>query len=109
LATVTITGTPQAGKSTVTVSGTGYTAGQVLSVLMADPEYGSNWATPDGTSVTAARTERVVKCDNAGVFSFPAMLSFAATYTITTRPITEQYLTTSASATTTVTPSQPNT
>ncbi len=107
--TVTVTGTAQAGKTAVTVSGTGYTAGQVLSVLQSDPEYGSNWTTPDGTTVTAARAERLVTCDAIGAFSFPALFTLNAQYTITTRPITEQYLTSSASATATVTPTQPNT
>lgn len=109
MATVTITGTPQAGYNTVTVSGTGYTSGQVLALLISSPEYGSNLTTPDGTAVTQARWERNVKCDTTGAFTTTTVFPFAKQYSLSTRPITEQWETTTASATATTTPTQANT
>lgn len=107
--TITVTGTPQAGYNNVTVSGTGYSSGQVLALLISDPEYGSNMTTPDGTAVTQARRERTVKCDTTGAFTTTMVFPFAKQYSLSTRDIKEQWETTTASATATTTPTQANT
>lgn len=109
MATLTVTGTPRAGMTAVTVSGSGYTSGQVLALLTSNPEYGSNMTTPDGTAVTQARSERTVVCDTTGAFSVTVLLPFAKLYSFSTRPITEQWETTTALATATTTPTQGNT
>jgi hypothetical protein len=109
VATITVSGSPQAGKTPLTLTGAGFTSGQVLALLTSDPEYGSNWTTPDGTTVTQSRSEQIVKCDTNGAFTVSILPTFAKQYTYTVRPITEQYETTSAAATATNTPTGPNT
>lgn len=110
MASIAITGTPsQAGKGTVTVAGTGFTAGQFISVLVNDPEYGSNLTALDGSSVTQGRQERIVRADTTGAWSFLYTPTFNAQYTFSARPMAEQAITTTALATATLTPTQPNT
>lgn len=109
MGTIAITGTPQAGYNNVTVSGTGYTSGQTLALLISDPEYGSNMTTPDGTAVTQARRERTVKCDSTGAFTTMLVFPFAKQYSLSTRDTKEQWETTTAIATATTTPTQANT
>jgi hypothetical protein len=106
---ISITGSPQAGKTPLTITGSGFTSGQVLALLVTDPEYGSNWTTPDGTAVTQARSEQNVKCDSAGAFTVSILPTFAKQYTYAVRPITEQYETTTAISSATNTPTGANT
>lgn len=109
MATITISGSPQAGKTPLTITGAGFTSGQVLALLTTDPEYGSNWTTPDGSALTASRSEQIVKCDSAGAFVVSVLPTFAKQYTYAVRPITEQYETSTATASATNTPTGPNT
>jgi hypothetical protein len=107
--TISVTGTSQAGKTPITITGSGFSSGQVLALLTSDPEYGSNWTTPDGTAVTQARSEQTVRCDTTGAFSVSILPTFNKQYSYSVRPITEQYETTTAISTATATPTQPNT
>jgi hypothetical protein len=107
--TIAITGSPQAGKTPLTITGSGFTSGQVLALLATDPEYGSNWTTPDGTALTQARSEQYVKCDSTGAFTVLILPTFARQYTYAVRPVTEQYETTTAISSATNTPTGANT
>lgn len=110
-ATVAITpSVPQAGFTLAVVSGTGFSPSVVLSVLVKDPSRGSNWTTPDGTNLTTARWERYIKTDATGAFTTEWMFPYnqGQTFTVETRPVTEQFAVTTPIATATATPSQQN-
>lgn len=113
MASVTITPTvPQAGITLVTVTGAGFTAGQVLSVETVTNQYGSNWVLPDGTVETAARMERWVQADPTGAWNFqymPSAMDLGSALTVKVRPVAEQFLDTTPIATASFSPSQPNT
>ena len=110
-AAVTVTpSTPQAGFTVATVAGTGFSASTVLSLLVKYPNHGSNWTTPDGTNLTQGRREQYVTTDGSGAFSVLMMFPYdiGSTFTIETRPVTEQYIVTTPITSTTVVPTQAN-
>lgn len=103
--------TVQAGITLATITGTGFTANQVISLETTSPQYGSNWTLPTGTNETLSRREVTVVANAIGGFVYQTAFSFdqGQTYTFKARPISEQYLDTAATATQTVVPTQNNT
>ena len=111
-AAITVTPTTiQAGITLATVSGTGFTANTDYSLETTSPHYGSNWTLPTATNETLARREVTVVADGLGAFKYQTVFGYdqGQTFTFKARPISEQYLDTSAVATQTVVPTQPNT
>src|SRR6266436_8958577 len=111
-AAITVTPTTvQAGITLATVTGTGFTANQVISLETTSPHYGSNWTLPTGTHETLARREVTVTANALGAFTYQTVFGYdqGQTFTFKARPISEQYLDTTATATATVVPTQPNT
>lgn len=111
-AAITITpATIQAGITLATVTGTGFTANTVYSLETTSPHYGSNWTLPTSTNETLARREVTVTADANGGFTYQTAFGYdlSQTYTFKARPISEQYLDTTAVTTATVVPTQPNT
>jgi hypothetical protein len=103
--------TVQAGITLATVSGTGFTANTVYSLETTSPHYGSNWTLPTATNETLARREVVVKADATGAFTYQTAFGYdlGQTFTFKARPISEQYLDTTAVTTATVVPTQNST